>query len=116
MIASATYRVKKRFLTLTIAWAFCCTLGYPMLERQQARMFYEHDSRACWGSRQGSPDDCLKVAERESGINDWSLAAFYSRESWRLPLVVLGVPLLFLGAYRGVVALRRTVTTGTPPK
>jgi hypothetical protein len=92
---------------LAACWLLCCLFVYPLLHRQQARSFYEHDRQLCFvGQHQETIDHCLWVAEVESGMNDWSLTAFYRRESCRLALVAAAVPLLAYGCYRVALAKR----------
>jgi hypothetical protein len=90
---------------LAVCWVLCCLFVYPLLNRQQSRRLYEHERQLCFvGQHQETMDHCLWVAEVESGINDWSLTAFYRRESWRLALILAAVPLLAYGCYRVALA------------
>jgi hypothetical protein len=96
-----------RILMLSVGWAVCCLLLYPLVQREQARRFYEHDTQRCfWGPIQDSPEHCRWVALNDSGISDWSMTTFYQRESWHLAVVVVAMPLIAYGLYFGAVVGR----------
>lgn len=105
MRANTKRRVSRMLVILSVGWLLCCVFVYPLLQRQQAKSFYEHDRQRCFvGQHQETLDHCLWVAEVESGINGWSLTAFYRRESWHLALIVVAVPLLAYGCFRAMLS------------
>jgi len=49
----------------------------------------------------------MEYARLKAVTDDWTLKAFYTRESWLLALVVVGVPVLAYGCCRALVWVYR---------
>lgn len=103
------------FVVLTVAWFVYCLFWYPTQQPLDAQQAFERELRDCYGHKMGQGQefkDCLVFAEVKSGINDWSLKAFYTRESRFLALIVIVVPIATYGVCRGLAALSQWVWHG----
>jgi hypothetical protein len=103
------------FVVLTAAWVLYCLFVYPMQKRQRAQKAYEAVLRDCYEHELGKGQEfreCLTYAELKSGVDIWTLKAYYTRESWFLALIATVVPLLVYGFCRGLAALSLWVGRG----
>jgi hypothetical protein len=102
----------RSFVVLTALWVVYCLFVYPMQQGHHAQSVYESEFRDCFG-RDGQPfKECTQYAELKSGVDMWTLRAYYSRESWFLALIVVTVPLLAYGLCRGLLAVAGWVWRG----
>jgi hypothetical protein len=96
------------FIVLTVFWAIYCLFVYPIQQRREAQTAYNNELRVCWEHELGKGQefkDCLETARLSSQVDQWSLRAFYTRESWFLVLVVIVVPLIAYGFCRGLATV-----------
>jgi|ERR1035437_105622 hypothetical protein len=100
------------FVVLTALWVVYCLFAYPIQQRQHAHEVYAREFHDCLQRNDALFKECFQYAELKSGENEWSLRAYYSRESWFLALVVVAVPLLAYGLCRGLFAIGRWVWRG----
>jgi len=77
---------------LTPIWVIYCVLVYPMQRHAQAEKIEKTEFLSCW--QESHPPDiktCTDYARLKAGTDMWALRAFYTRESWFLALVVVGL-------------------------
>jgi hypothetical protein len=105
-IPSANRRRGQLFAVATVAWVFLILVVYPISQERIAQGLYQQDREACYlGAHQETVSECLRVAELESGVNQWRLKAYYTRGSWHLLFLVAGVPILIRLVLHGLAAL-----------
>jgi hypothetical protein len=90
---------KRLFVVLTFVWAVYCLLVYPIQRQHQVDKVFKGEFQNCFEHQLGKGQefrDCINNAELKAttGMEMWSLKAYYARESWFLGLIVVGVPLL----------------------
>jgi hypothetical protein len=87
------------FAVLTAVWITYCLIVYPLQRQAQASKIEKTEFLSCW-HESTDMKGCMDYARLKAGTDRWSLRAFYTRESWFLALVVVGVPLLAYGCCR----------------
>jgi hypothetical protein len=113
MQANVKRGFNRLFVLLVPVWVAYCLIVYPMQQQIHAEKAEKAEFLQCWQA--STPPDfkgCADYAEIKSGVNGWSLKAFYARESWALALVVVTVTLVVYGVCRGVAALGLWVWRG----
>lgn len=103
------------FIVVTGGWVIFCLFVYPIQHRHRAARLYTATLDDCYQNELGKGQefrDCLQYAQLISGVGDWSLKSYYSRESWFLGLVILGGPIGMYAACRGIGALSKWVWRG----
>ena len=81
------------FVVLTFVWALYCLLVYPIQREHQVDKVFKGEFQNCLDERTGQEfRDCIKNAELKAstGMEMWSLEAYYAREAWFLGLIVSG--------------------------
>jgi hypothetical protein len=84
------------FVVLTFVWALYCLLVYPIQREHQVDKVFKGEFQNCLDESTGQEfRDCIKNAELKAstGMEMWSLKAYYARESWFLGLIVVAIPL-----------------------
>jgi len=103
------------FVVLTALWVVYCLFVYPTQQRHHAEKVYGLEFRYCF-ERDGQPfKECIQYAQLKSGLDTWTLRAYYSRESWFLVLVIVAVPALAYGLCRALLTIGRWVWRGFQP-
>src|SRR5271165_5876673 len=89
--------LNRLFVVLTALWVVYCLFVYPIQQRQHPHEVYEREFHDCFERDRQPLKECFEYAELKSGVNEWSLRAYYARESWFLVLVIVAVPALAYG-------------------
>jgi hypothetical protein len=102
------------FALLCVVWVVYCLVLYPLQQRQRAERAYGVGMQDCFEHHLNPNEfhDCIQYAEINSGLDLWTLRAYYTRESWFLASVVVAVPILAYGLCRVGVATGRWVLRG----
>ena len=96
------------FAAIIAVWIVYCLFIYPLQRQGDADFIYHDELRRCYEHKLGKGEEfknCLQHAAAESNMNDWSLIAFYKRESWTLLVVIILVPLAAYIICRGSAIL-----------
>ena len=104
------------FVVLTPLWVVYCLFVYPICQQQHAHQIGEREFHDCYERDRQPFKECVEYAALKSGEGEWSLRAYYSRESWFLMLVVVAVPALTYVVCRGLLAIGRWVWLGFQPE
>ena len=104
------------FVVLTGLWIVYCCFIYPMQQRRHARQVFQREFYDCFEPNGHLFSECIQYAELKSGENEWSLKAYYARESWFLVLVIVALPFFVYGLFRSLMALVWWVWLGFRPE